>query len=162
MIDADRFEMVDTINCEALRRHPVWSHFEDGVDRERVLEWGVTAQRLDAELTRLDSCGLQPLYPVLELDPLPKQRDLIVAVRFCTPRGAELEGYLFDPLAFGVFVGEREFAFNRKLPGFAERTARRLAEALDQPIEAIFPLAYATDLRTADGRPLVGRLETCW
>jgi hypothetical protein len=162
VIEAAKFELVEMLTRETLRQHPVWSHFEEPRDRERVLAWGVAPERLDEQLGRFDFCGLEPLYPVLELDPLPKDRDLIVSVRFSAPCGIELEGYLLDPHAFGVFAGEREHSFNRSLPRFAERGARQLAQELGRELEELFPLEYATELRSRDGSPIRGRIEPCW
>jgi hypothetical protein len=162
MLGPDQFEMVETVGRDALRRHPVWSRFDDLRDRPRILAWGVAPELLEREARRFGACGALPLYPVLELEPLPPARDLLVAARFRCADGRELEGFLLEPHAFGVFVGEREFPFNRGLAGPASRTAAALARALSAPLARVFPLAYTTGLRRAGGETLSGRIEVYW
>jgi hypothetical protein len=162
MLGPAQFEMVETVGRDALRRHPVWSRFDDVRDRPRILAWGVAPERLEREARRFQSCGALPLFPVLELEPLPPERDLLVAARFRTAGGSELEGWVLAPEAFGVFVGEREFPFNRGLAGPAGRTAERLARALSAPVAGVFPLDYTTGLHRAGGEALAGRIEVYW
>jgi hypothetical protein len=162
MITADTFEMIETITREALQRHPVWTHYDESTDRETILGWGVRAKTVDDEIARYEFCGPQPLFPVLQADPLPRRPHLIVSVAFDTASGAGLPGYLLDPHAFGLFVDDREFCFNRTLGGLSARAAASLGSALGEDPERLFPLRYAAELRTDEGRAIRGEIERYW
>jgi hypothetical protein len=162
MITADTFEMIETITRGALERHPVWTPYEAPEDRDTILSWGVPAKILDDEIARYESCGPQPLFPVLQCDPLPRRAHLFVSVSVRTACGIELPGYLLAPNAFGVFVDDQEICFNRHLPSLSERAARSLGSALAERPERLFPLRYASDLRTGDGRAVGGEIERFW
>jgi hypothetical protein len=162
MIDADTFEMIETITRELLEVHPVWTHYEEPRDRDAILSWGVPVKALDEEISRYEYCGPQPLYPVLRFDPLPRKDHLIVAASFETACGIALPGYLLEPHAFGLFVDDREFCFNRNLVGLSARTANELESALGEKLERVFPIRYATGLRGHDGRAIEGEIERYW
>jgi len=162
MITADSFEMIELITREALERHPVWAHYERSDDHNRILGWGVRGETLDGEIARYEFCGPQPLYPVLQLDPLPRMPHLVVSVSFHTSCGISLPGYLLEPHAFGVFIGDHEICFNRNLRSLAARTAAGLGAALDRDPECLFPLRYAAALRTDDGREISGEIDRFW
>jgi hypothetical protein len=162
MFAADTFEMIETLTRGALEAHPVWTHFEKADDRDTILGWGVPVSLLDEEIARYEYCGPQPLYPVLQLDPLPQREHLIVAAIFDAACGVELPGYVLEPHAFGLFVGDREFCFNRNLAGISARAAAALASELAEEAERLFPLRYATGFRTHDGRAIEGEIERFW
>lgn len=161
MITPENFEMIETISPEALERHPVWACFEATIDRETLLGWGVPAATVDREITRYEFCGHQPLYPVLQLEPLPPQQHLIVRVTFATACGGEIAGYLLEPHAFGIFVNGLEFCFNRNLPSLSGRVAAELETALGTT-QPIFPLRYASDLRLDTGDRIAGDISRFW
>jgi hypothetical protein len=162
MHTADTFEMIEIITRGALERHPVWTHYEQEQDRDVILGWGVREKTLDDEVARYEFCGPQPLFPVLQLDPLPPRPHLIVSVTFESACGTSLAGYLLEPHAFGVFAGDREFCFNRILASLAARAAAGLASALGRRPERLFPLAYSSDLRTPEGRAIRGEIAAFW
>jgi hypothetical protein len=162
VITPDSFKMAETVSREALAKHPVWAHYESPEDRNTILGWGVTPESADREIARYKLCGTQPLYPVLELDPLPPQRHLIVAVRFESNLGIQYPGYLLEPHAFGLFVGDREYCLNRSLAGLSERVAVRLADALETACDLLFPLQYTSELRNHEGVEIRGTLERFW
>ena len=162
MHTAETFEMIETITREALERHPVWAHFEQAEDRDVILGWGVHEQTVDDQIARYEFCGPQPLFPVLELDPLPLRPHLILCVTFESARGATMPGYLLEPHAFGVFAGDREFCFNRIMAPIAARAAAGLAAAVDCEPEQLFPLAYTSDLRTHAGHAIRGEIAAFW
>jgi hypothetical protein len=162
MIDATSFAMVDTLRHQDIERHPVWGRYAEPDGRSRVLGWGVSEAALDAEIARFEYCGTQPLYPILEFDPLPRIGHLIVAARFVAASETNLTGYLLEPHAFGFFVGEREFCFNRQLVGAAAITARKLSEVLAEPADGLFPVRYETGLRSHDGRTVEGEIRRYW
>jgi hypothetical protein len=154
--------MIETISREALEKHPAWAPYDEEVDRETILAWGVSGEALARELARYEFCGPQPLYPVLRLDPLPAQPHLVIAVSFDAAGGEQLRGYVFAPHAFGVYVGADEFGFNRNLAGLSARAAARLAAALGTDPERLFPLRYASELRAADGSAIAGEISAFW
>ena len=162
MIAADTFEIIETLTRDALETHPVWTHYEKPSDRDAILSWGVSVKALDDEIARYEFCGPQPLYPVLQLDPLPRKEHLIVAAVFEAACGIALPGYVLEPHAFGLFVGDREFCFNRNLVGLSARTAGELESALAEEIERLFPLRYASGLRRHDGGAIEGEIERFW
>jgi len=162
VITAATFEMIETVSREALERHPVWTPYDPATDRHRVIDAGVDAEALDREFGRYEFCGLQPLYPVLQLDPLPALPHMIVAARFEDPRGESLSGYVLDPHSFGIFVAGRDFCFNRTLPALAARIASALASTLDSEPDRIFPMRYRSELRRHDGREIAGDLAAFW
>jgi hypothetical protein len=162
MIAAEDFEMIETLTREALGAHPVWTHYEKPEDRDAILGWGVPVKALDDEIARYEYCGPQPLYPVLQLDPLPRKEHLIVGAIFNAACGIELPGYVLEPHAFGVFVGDREFCFNRNLVDLSARAAAKLESALAEEAERLFPFRYSTGLRTHDGRAIEGEIERYW
>lgn len=155
------FRMIETLSPEALEEHPVWAPFRPD-DRARVLAWGVAPERLDAELERYGYCGLEPLYPVLEPEGLHDPTDHFVAVTAWLACGVELPGYLLEPQAFGVFVAERDFTFNRGLEDFSQRTAGRLAEALGVDAGSVFPLRYRSRVRRAGAARWEGSIDAPW
>jgi len=162
MITADTFEMIETLTRDALEVHPVWTHYEKSEDRDTILSWGVPVKALDDELARYEYCGPRPLYPVLQLDPLPSKDHLIVAAAFETACGIALSGYVLDPHAFGLFVGDQEFCFNRNLVGVSARAAAKLGAALADEPGRLFPLRYASRFRSHDGRAIEGEIERYW
>lgn len=155
------FELIETVDREALARHPVWKTYRPG-DRAWILGWGVEPGRLAAELERFGYCGPEPLFPVLECDPWPGGlSEVVVAARMRLSAGLELPGYRIEPLAFGVFH-EHEYAFNRGLPSHALRTAERLGAALGIPRAEVFPMTYRCAVRGPDGQPLTGEIAAPW
>jgi len=162
VITDDGFEMIETLSREALARHPVWAHFRDPDDRETILGWGVGADALEAQIARYRSCGLQPLYPVLRCDPLPAIPHLVVAVRFDCADGTQLPGYVIAPHAFGIYVGEREFTFNRNLATLSRRVAASLGAALGRDAERLFPLRPVPQLPGVDDARVAGEIPRFW
>jgi hypothetical protein len=162
MIDSASFAMVDTLTRRDAERHPVWSHYDETAHRDLILSWGVSPTQLDAEIERFEYCGTQPLYPVLVLDPLPRLEHPIMVARFVAASGSKLMGYLLEPHAFGLFVGDREFCFNRRLVSAAIIAERKLSLALGEPADGLFPMDYSTGLRAHDGRVLDGRIQRYW
>lgn len=162
MITADTFEMIETLTRKALEAHPVWTHYEKSKDRDAILSWGVPVSTLDDEIARYEYCGPQPLYPVLQLDPLPRKEHLIVAAVFEASCGIELPGYVLEPHAFGLFVGDEELCFNRNLKSVSARAAAKLESALAEEPGSLYPLRYASNLRSHDGRVIEGEIERYW
>jgi len=157
-----KFEMRDVVGRAALEEHPVWAPFKGDEDREMILGWGVTAERLDKEIGRFEFCGTDPMFPVLELESLPKIGGMVVAVTFEVKAGRKLFGYLIGASVFGVFAGQREFSFNRSLPEAGAFSARRLGEALQMDSRDLFPVRYRSGFRDADGREIEGTFEPFW
>jgi len=159
-MEPDEFELIETLDRKALERHPVWKTFRAG-DRAWILSWGVDPARLDAELERFGYCGPEPLFPVLAYDPLPERSELAVSAQLRIASGAELPGYLLEPLAFGIF-GDAEYTFNRGLPRHAFRNAERLAASLGISRDRVFPITWCSEVRGPDGRPLAGEIPAPW
>ena len=162
MITPDSFEMTESISRTALEKHPVWAHFESPQDRLTILDWGVAPAIVDREISHFEGCGPTPLYPVLELDPLPAQPHLVVGVTFESSLEIRCAGYLIEPHAFGIFVGDDEFCLNRNLVQRSEQTALRLAAALGTRVDLLFPLRYACEIRNHHGATIQGTLEAFW
>ena len=162
MLAAEKFEMRDVVGPDALAEHPVWAPFKGDEDREMILSWGVTAERLDEEIDRFAYCGTDPVFPILALDPLPEIGGMVLVVTFEAKSGGKLCGYLMETGAFGLFVEQREFSFNPSLPAAGGRVAGRLGEALSAEWRDLFPLRYRTGYRRADGREIEGSLEPFW
>ncbi len=155
------FEMVEMLSPDALERHPVWTPFRPE-HRPWILGWGVTPERLDAELERYEYCGPEPLVPVLDCEPLPDREDLIFAATVRLACGRELPGYQMPPLAFGVFAEGQDWSFNRSLPSFARRVAEKLAAALGIQVEGIFPMRWEAPVKGPDGERLSGEIVAPW
>ena len=162
MITPATFEMIETVSREALERHPVWTPYDPATDREAVLAAGVDPATLDREFGRYEFCGLQPLRPVMQIDPIPSLRHVIVAARFDTAVGRTLPGYLLEPHSFGVFVDRHDFCFNRTLPSLAARAAKSLARALGCAPDQVFPMEFRSGLRREDGSEIAGRVAAFW
>jgi hypothetical protein len=156
----EEFEMRETLDREALERHPIWTPFRKG-DRPWILGWGVPAERLDAELERYSYCGLEPLFPVLESERVPDRPDVLVAASVELAAGRRLPGYRLSPWVVGIFAAGREWVFNRGLPAQARRTALDLARALGTAPEAILPLRFRTIVPGPDGLPVEGAFDPC-
>ena len=62
---AEKFEMRDVVDREALELHPLWAPFRGDEDREMILAWGVTVERLDQEIDRFEYCGTDPLWRLI-------------------------------------------------------------------------------------------------
>jgi len=159
---AEKFEMRDVVDREALEEHPVWAPFKGDEDREMILGWGVATERLDREVDRFEYCGTDPMFPVLQCDPLPRIGGMVLAVTFETASGKKVGGYLIGTSAFGIFAEDREFTFNRNLHEAGAFAARRLGEALGLGARELFPLRYFTGLRKSDGREVEGTFESFW
>lgn len=71
-----------------------------------------------------------------------------------------LDGYVVnvDAYAFGVFVGNTEFAFNTNLKSDCREELGRLAIAMDSSPDSIKPLAFSTDFHDAKGFLIAGEL----
>ena len=158
----EKFEMRDVVGREALEEHPVWVPFKGDDDREMILAWGITTERLDAEIDRFEYCGTDPMFPVLEFESLPKIGGMVVAATFEAKSGRKLKGYLIGTSAFGIFTDEREFSFNRSLPEAGAYSARRLGMALEMESEDLFPLRYRTAFKDADGGEIEGTFAAFW
>lgn len=159
-MDPEDFELIETLDRKAFERHPVWKTYRSG-DRSWILSWGVEPAWLDAELERFGYCGPEPLFPVLEYDPLPERGEVAVGVELELASGAVVPGYLLEPLAFGVFA-DVEYTFNRGLPRFALRNAERLAATLGISRDEVFPVRYRSAVRRSDGSPLEGEIGELW
>jgi len=162
MITPDSFEMIEIASRAALEQHPVWAHFESPKDRQIILDWGVAPERVDSEITRYEGCGSPPLYPVFELDPLPSRRHLVVGATFESGLGIRCGGYVLEPHAYGIFVGDDEFCLNHNLAQSSKQTAERLATALGTCAELLFPLRYESGIRNHRGITIEGTLEAFW
>jgi len=159
-MDPADFELIETLDRKALELHPVWKTYRAG-DRPWILSWGVEPAWLDAELERFGYCGPEPLFPVIDCDPLPDRGELAVAAEVRLSSGAVLPGYRLAPLAFGVFA-DHEYTFNQGLPRFALRNAEHLAAALGISRDEVFPITFRCAVRGPDGRPLVGEIAAPW
>lgn len=163
MLDAKSFRFIEMFTRDDLAQHPVWHHFDEGRDRARILAWGVAPEQLAREVARFQTCGPEPLYPVLALDALPEVPNLNIAVVLETAGGARLEGYLVEPHAFGVYVGDLEIVFNQQLPARGGRQAQTVADAMGIDVRRLFPLRYrAPGVRRLDGRPVEGEIPRYW
>jgi hypothetical protein len=162
MLDSKTFRFVEMFTRSDLEVHPVWRHYDESRDRSLILAWGVGGERLDREVAKFKFCGPHPLYPVLQLDPLPDGSDMNIRVQLVTSNDCRLDGYVIDPHAVGVFAADREFCFNRNLPGAAGRQAAKLAAALGATVEELFPLSYRADFVRADGSAIEGKLGRYW
>jgi len=163
-MEPDAFEMVETLDREALARHPVWTPFRPS-DRPYILAWGVPPERLDQQIALYQFCGPDPLFPVLDGARLPARPDLIVAARLTLgATGVELLGYVLAPHAWGVFTERAEHVFNRGLPAASRRSAERLATALGLAVapEALFPMRYRTAPGGADAARSEGEFPAPW
>lgn len=161
-MEPDAFEMIETLDREALSRHPVWTPFRPA-DRPYILAWGVAPERLDEQIALYAFCGPDPLFPVLDRTGLPARPDLIVAAHFeLGTSGLELPGYVLAPHAWGVFTDRCEFVFNRGLPGASRRSAERLAAALAVSVQAVFPMRYRSGLPSPDGARSEGEFAAPW
>jgi hypothetical protein len=164
MMDPLDFRMVELLTRADLAAHPVWADFHEERDRTRLLEWGVTNERLDEEIARYDYCGRSPLYPVLALKGAGELANPSVALCFTTKAGLELPGYRLGKQAFGVFVGDSEFCLNPSLPSRALRELEKLAAALTVAVTDVDPISYGPpaafeeELAAAGLRPLTGVL----
>ena len=164
-IAPEDFHLIEYFTRGDLERHPVWRHFDEGRDRAQVIEWGVPAERVDEEVEKFRYCGTEPLYPVLALDPLPSIDDLTIRVTYVadTSDGVErLDGYVIDPSAYGIYLGERQFILNENLPDAAGRQASALAAALATDLEALFPLPYESPWTLANARRVEGQVACFW
>jgi len=142
MIEAAGFRMIELLTRADLEAHPVWADFHDERDRARILSWGVTPERLDAEIERYDYCGRAPLYPVVDLSSAAEVASPTVALRVFLPDGSVLPGYRLGENAFGIFVGDEEYCLNPSLPGRSRGVLARLAEVLGLEAAALGSLRY--------------------
>ena len=156
MLDATGFEMAEVVGESELEAHPVWAPFERPEDAELIESWGVASDRIEGERTRLERCGTQPMFPVLQTNPLPSLGGLVLAARSVCSGGTELSGYVIGKDTFGLFVHGKECCFNRLLPEAAAREIARACDALGLTPADVFPLRYETGLVDADGRELAG------
>lgn len=159
---SDDFELIESVTADALARHPVWSHWNPEVDRERVLAWGVAPEALDHQLEKFKACGLVPLYPVADFAALSDRKGLTIAARFETADGARLSGYVLEPHAFGIFHRGEEYSFNRSLPAYARRESERLADALGASPDTLFPLFFRLDVSLPAGEGHQGEIARFW
>jgi hypothetical protein len=83
-------------------------------------------------------------------------------VTFESSHGIRCAGYLLEPHAFGIFIGDDEFCLNRNLVQLSERVAARLASALDTSADLLFPLQYACGFQSHQGIAIRGTLEPFW
>ena len=162
MRTSDDFELIESVSADALAGHPVWSHWAPEVDRERVLAWGVSREALDHQVERFESCGLLPLYPVLDLAELGDRKDLVIAATFEAADGARLWGFILEPHAFGIFHRGEEYSFNRNLSAFSQREAERLATALGTSPGMIFPLFFRLDDQVPAAAGHEGEIARFW
>jgi hypothetical protein len=163
-MEPEAFEMVESLDREALARHPVWTPFRPA-DRPWILAWGVPPERLDQQIALYQYCGPEPLFPVLDCGRLPARPDLIVAARFTLGEtGLELPGYVLAPHAWGVFTERAEHVFNRGLPVASRRSAERLVADLALAVapEALFPMRYRAALAGADTVQSEGEFAAPW
>ena len=158
----EKFEMRDVVGREALEEHPVWAPYTGAEDREMILSWGVTAERLDEQIDCFEYCGTDPMFPVLEFESLPRIGGMVVAATFEVTGGRELFGYLIGASALGIYTNGREFSFNRNLPEAGAFSARWLGEVLEMESLELFPIRYRTGFRGADGREIEGAFEPFW
>ncbi len=161
-MQTENFEMRDVVGREALEEHPLWAPLKGDEDREMILGWGVAAERLDEEIDRFAYCGTDPLFPILQFDPLPEIGGMVLAATFEAPNGRKLHGYVMGSGTFGVFAENREFTFNRSLPEAGAFAARRLGQVLEVGWRDLFPLRYHTGFRSADGREIEGAFLPFW
>jgi hypothetical protein len=157
------FELIERISREALASHPAWMHYDEKVDAERIQAWGVSRDHLASLTKPFESCGLIPLYPVLDLESLDKEDRVMLAAHFGNGAGLEFDGYLLEPLAFGLFHESEEYSFNRSLPGFSAREARRLATAAGVGEDELLPFRFELDPRLATpGEAGHGEIDRYW
>ena len=100
------------------------------------------------------------LCPVIEMDPLPNDRDaLFIKADFWTPTGRHFEGYVvahIEVYCVELFVGSRKFGFNVRLQDLAEQELQELRQTIMDDQAQIFPLQYRTNFRFANGERVEG------
>ena len=105
--------------------------------------------------TRMD------MFRWVDISPLPSDRgSLSFNERRCTLlKGPRLDGYVIglgSVYALGIFVGDTEIVFNRRLGDLSRKAASNLFTVLEiEPFE-LFPLKFVTDFHFADGTPIQG------
>lgn len=150
MIDAASFRMIELLTRDDLEAHPVWADFHDERDRARILSWGVTPERLDAEIERYDYCGRAPLYPVVDLAAVRDVASPSIALRVLLPDGSVLPGYRLGANAFGIYVGDEEYCLNPSLPSRAREVVERLAAILGMEAASFGALRYESVVDPGD------------
>ena len=139
---------------------PIWSELYDADELLEIVSWGVSEDHFLAELERLNLGNEHAAYPVLDLSYVPdRMRIYIRAIIRCSDNRT-LHGYVVNPdaYAFGVFVGNTEFAFNTNLKSDCREELSRLAIALDASPDFIKPLAFTTNFHDAIGSLIAGEL----
>ncbi len=159
MIGPAGFRMIELLTRVDLEAHPVWADFNDERDRARILSWGVTTERLDAEIERYDYCGRAPLYPVLDLASTAEVASPSVGLRVSVPDGSILAGYRLGENSFGVYVGDEEYCLNLSLPSRARAELERLAATLGRETAALASLRYESVSELGNRGRIEGVLE---
>lgn len=139
---------------------PVWSELYDAEELHEIVSWGVSEVHFLAELERLDLGNEHAAYPVLNTAYVPDRMRIYIRAKVRCSDNRILDGYVVNPdaYAFGVFVGNTEFAFNTNLKSDCGEELSRLAFALDASPEAIKPLTFSTDFHDAMGSMIAGEL----
>ena len=139
---------------------PIWSELYDADELPEIVSWGVSEDDFLAELELLDLGNEHAAYPVLDLSYVPDRMRIYIRASIRCSDNRTLDGYVVNPdaYAFGVFVGNTEFAFNTNLKSDCREELGRLAIALDASPDSIKPLAFSTDFHDANGLLIAGEL----
>lgn len=99
--------------------------------------------------------------PITDIEPaLEDYGTLFIKASFQTS-GHSFNGYLIGGTvfyAFGLFVREREFVMNLRLPDMMETSLREIIHLLECPPFNLFPLQYSSEVRLRGGRQVSGVL----
>lgn len=104
-------------------------------------------------------------YPVTCAEDFPEVAfDLRIRVKFFTPKGIELMGYIVgvkNIYSIAIFIGDQKFRFNRNLPGDYPKTLEKLSKALGRKllISDFSPLKYKTDIDLEGFRNIEGEFD---
>lgn len=139
---------------------PVWSELYDADELLEIVSWGVPQDQFLADLEQLELGDEHAAYPVLDVSCVPDRMRVYIRASIRCGDIRTLDGYVVNPdaYAFGVFVGDSEFAFNTNLASVCQKELDRLAIALGALPNAVKPLRFSTDFHDANGAAIAGEL----
>ena len=139
---------------------PIWSELYDSDELLEIVSWGVSKDQFLAELEELGLGDEHAAYPVLDLSHVPDRMRVYIRAAIRCADNRTLDGYIVNPdaYAFGLFVGDAEFAFNTNLASDCREELSRLAVALDASPDTIKPMGFGTGFHDHNGSVIAGDL----
>jgi hypothetical protein len=162
MIPAEKFRIKpggESFTQMDFEESPAWSEHYDYDELDVIASWGVDRRWAAQQFKAMGTGGAHPNYTILDLDRLPHENmRIFLKAEFQHSSGKKIDGYIMNADAFciGLFLHSKDFTFSRQPLLRSMLLPKKKKVEAKLGVAELFPLAYRTSFRDAEGKPIVG------